>query len=170
VSHLQPCVPLAKLVSTHAWVVHLREHLIGQCFLDDTNNSKFEKWLILSKVHVVQKVCRKGSNKGLLSQSVTAAPTTLCTEIHISKHIWEYVTGPVDEISQVVSKTYSSLFSAKFGPFSNSFRGRVSAAHDKHAEWTCSRNVLCSKMWNPPRIGINLIVWRGLQSHESAWF
>ena len=28
--------------------------------------------------------------------------------------------------SQVVSKTYSTLFSAKFGSFSNSFRGRVS--------------------------------------------
>jgi len=31
--------------------------------------------------------------------------------------------------SQVVSKTYSILFSAKFGPFSNPFRGR--------ARWTC---------------------------------
>jgi hypothetical protein len=28
-------------------------------------------------------------------------------------------------LSQVVSKTYSILFSAKFGPFSNPFRGRA---------------------------------------------
>jgi len=38
---------------------------------------------------------------------------------------------------------------------SNSFRGRVSAVHDKRAEWTCSRNVLCSKMWKPPRIEVD---------------
>jgi len=56
--------------------------------------------------------------------------------------------------SQVVSKEYYTLFSAKIGPFTNSFRGRVSAVHDKRAEWTCSRNVLCSKMWNPPRIEV----------------
>ena len=32
--------------------------------------------------------------------------------------------------SQVVSKTYSILFSVKFVPFSNPFRGRASAVHD----------------------------------------
>jgi len=38
--------------------------------------------------------------------------------------------------SQVVSKTYSILFSAKFGPFSNSFRGR--------ARSTCGMNLFMS--------------------------
>ena len=33
--------------------------------------------------------------------------------------------------SQVVSKTYSILFSAKLGPFSNPFRSRASAVHDE---------------------------------------
>jgi len=81
--------------------------------------------------------------------------------------------------SQVVRKTYSLLFSAKFGPFSNPFRGRASAVHDKRVEWTCARNILCSKTWNTPRTevetllvqhrksisiwGINLIVWRGVK-------
>jgi len=44
--------------------------------------------------------------------------------------------------SHVVSKTYSILFSANFGPFSNPFRGRASA-YVRGA--VCSRNVLCSK-------------------------
>jgi len=35
--------------------------------------------------------------------------------------------------SQVVSRTYSILFSAKFGPFSNPLRGRPSAVHDERA-------------------------------------
>jgi hypothetical protein len=35
--------------------------------------------------------------------------------------------------SQVVSKTYSMLFSAKFGPFLNPFRGL--------ARWTCGMNL-----------------------------
>ena len=38
--------------------------------------------------------------------------------------------------SQVVSKTYFILFSAKFGPFSNPFRGR--------AECTCRMNLIMS--------------------------
>jgi len=54
--------------------------------------------------------------------------------------------------SQVVSKRYSILLSAKFGPFSNPSKGHASAVHDERAEWTCSRNVLCSKTWNPPRM------------------
>jgi len=85
--------------------------------------------------------------------------------------------------SQVVSKKYSTLFSAKFGPFSNSFRGRVSAVHDKRTEWTCSRNVFVVKCETPPVLrwklcefqdrksisisGINLIVWRGLVPAKS---
>jgi len=59
--------------------------------------------------------------------------------------------------SQVVSKTYSILFSAKFGPFSKPFGGCASAVHDERAEWTCSRNVLFSKMWNPPRIEVETL-------------
>jgi len=38
--------------------------------------------------------------------------------------------------SQVVSKTFSILFSVKFGPFSNTFRGR--------ARWTCEMNLFMS--------------------------
>ena len=85
----------------------------------------------MSKVHVEQKVNLRDSNKGLLWYSVTAAPITLHTLIHVNVNILDYIALPVDEISQVVSKKYSTLFSAKF---SNSFRGRVSAMHDKHAE------------------------------------
>jgi len=59
--------------------------------------------------------------------------------------------------SQVVSKTYSILFSAKFGPFSNPFRGRASAVRDEREQWNCSRNVLCSKPWNPPRIEVETL-------------
>jgi len=82
--------------------------------------------------------------------------------------------------SQVVSKTYSILFSAKFGPISNPFWGRASSVHDERAEWPCSRNDLCSKTWDHPRMevetlwvstskkniifGINLFLWRGLWS------
>ena len=36
--------------------------------------------------------------------------------------------------SQVVSKTYSILFSAKFRPFSNPFWGRASAVHYERVE------------------------------------
>ena len=59
--------------------------------------------------------------------------------------------------SHVVSKTYSILFSAKFGPFSNPFRRRASAVHDKRAEWTRSKNVLCSKTWHLPRIEVKTL-------------
>ena len=59
--------------------------------------------------------------------------------------------------SQGVSKTYSILFSAKFGPFSNPFRGRASAVHDERAEWTCSRIVLCSKKRKPPRMEVETL-------------
>ena len=56
--------------------------------------------------------------------------------------------------SQDVSKTCSILFSAKFGPFSNLFRGHALAVHDERVEWTYSWNILCVKRETPPRMEV----------------
>jgi len=50
-----------------------------------------------------------------------------------------FVEKKVEFPSQVVSETYSTLFSAKFGPLSNPFRGCALVVHDERVEWTCSR-------------------------------
>jgi len=82
--------------------------------------------------------------------------------------------------SQVVSKTFSIPFSAKFGPFSNPFRGRASAVHDEMSVWNEPvHDMACVVKCGTPPVwrwnlcefqhrksisvsGINLIVRRGL--------
>jgi len=54
-----------------------------------------------------------------------------------------------------ISKTYSMLFSAKFGPFSNPLREH--GMHDERAEWNCSWHGLCSKTWEPPRLKVETL-------------
>jgi len=52
--------------------------------------------------------------------------------------------------SHDVSKAYSILFSVKFEPFSNPFRGC--------ARWTCGMNLcMCSKSWKPPRMEVETL-------------
>jgi len=80
--------------------------------------------------------------------------------------------------SQVVSKTCSILFSAKFGPFSNPFRGRTLAVHDERARNEPVHEIFCAVKRETPPVsrwklcefqhrksisvsGINLMVWRG---------